>query len=99
MFLSGEVIDPFDLIKNIGITDDRTIRETSVSAYQLFMTIGIIGLVFTLIITGVRLALNKNSNKRSQIKSTIGFKTWLALGFFGFTTFAGMIYNVIMSLV
>lgn len=91
--------NPFDLLKNLGISHNSTLRGTAGSAYKFFMVVGIIGLVSTFMISGISFSLTKNSSKKSNIKEAIGFKTWVAIGLFGFITLMGLVYNVIVSLV
>lgn len=95
MFLSD--IKPFNLLKDINISDNETIRQTATSAYGLFFVIGLLGLITTTMITGIKFAMYKNANKKSEIKSSIGFKTWLALGFFSFLFIIGTIYKIVNS--
>lgn len=91
--------NPFDILQDSYITKNDTFRDNAASAYQLLLVIGIIGLVTSLIMIGLKLSINKNSSKRSEEKSKLGFKIWLGILFFSFVTLMGYIYLAITKVV
>jgi hypothetical protein len=91
-------VDPFDLLQD-EVSNNAVLRTNAASAYDLLLIIGVIGLFSTIIICGLRLVLSKNSSKKSETKATIGFKTWLAIGFFGFVSIMGIVYKAIKMLI
>lgn len=77
-FLTGEGNGTFTELQS-------TIEGTGASFYRLVMTIGVIGLVISLIFCGITLAVNKNASKREEGKSQL---IWIALG--GVVVFGSM---------
>lgn len=90
--------DPFAILREDNLSSNPILKDNAASAYQLFLVIGIIGLVLTLIINGLYLIFSKDSSKKSEIKLNIGTKTLVAIIFFGFITFIGIVYRIIMYL-
>lgn len=90
--------DPFAIIREDNVSSNPIIKENAASAYQLFFVIGVIGLTLTFIISGIRLAWNKDSSKKSDIKTNLGIKTLVAIIFFSFITLIGIIYRIILWL-
>lgn len=58
-WIGGEGNETFD-----ELTD--TVKETGNSMYKLFMAIGVVGLLISLIICGLLIAVSTNANKRSE---------------------------------
>jgi len=96
--LSQDLKDPFDILREDNITSSPIIRDNSASAYRFLLVIGILGLVFTSIIEGISLSINKNSTKRSEIKSNLSKKAVIAFIFFGFISLIGMLYDIVLWL-
>lgn len=90
--------DPFKILDGGGVSRNPQLRDNAASAYNLFLVIGIIGLVVTLIISGLRFAWTKNSSKRSGIKENLGSKAIAAIIFFSFITIISLVYGVIKKL-
>lgn len=91
--------NPFSLYKKGYITENEDLRATSVSFYEFMMVVGVLGLVITIVICGIRLALSHNSKKAEQIKDILTGKVWIALGLFSFVAVVGLIFDIINSIV
>ena len=65
--------------ENGGIFNNvtKTVKDTGASAYQLFLAVGIIGLLFSIILVGFSFATNKNAAKKEENKSHL---LWIAVG-------------------
>lgn len=97
-FLDIKSTDPFSYIDSLGISKNSSLRGNAASLYRLFMTIGVTGLVITLLLCAVKLSLYKNGKKKSEVKETIGLKLLISIGFFGFVFFAGLVLRIIKSI-
>lgn len=91
--------DVFDFLKDgksNGAFDkiNTTIEETGYSGYNLLMTIGVLGLVFSFIILGINYAFTKNSSKKSENKSQLGNICIAGIFIFGALTLAGLIKSI-----
>lgn len=91
-------IDPFDKLQDIGVSDNSMLQENAASAYNFFLVIGIIGLAITVSYCGLKIAWNHQAAKKSEAKSELGFKIWLALGLFSFSFLLGIVLELAQSL-
>lgn len=98
-FINAKLQDPFKILKKDNISENSQLRNNAASAYKFFLVMGIIGLVVTLIISGLRLAFSKDASKKSEVKSGLGNKTVAALIFFSFVSLIGIVYGLIVNLV
>ena len=91
--------DPLKIIdEGKLLTDNTVIKDTGSSAYQLLMAIGIIGVVCSLVLAGIRLSFARNSRSRSEVKKSIGATLLIAIVMFGFVGLLGLILEVVNSL-
>lgn len=81
--------DPFSYFR-FGITDNAAIKGTVNSLYSLLMAIGIVGLLITLIIIGIRL-MSPNSAKRAEAMEEMKWKVLIAVVLFGMTGIIGAV--------
>lgn len=81
--------DPFSYFR-FGITDNAAIKGTVNSLYSLLMAIGVVGLLITLVIIGIRL-MSPNSAKRAEAMEEMKWKVLIAVVLFGMTGIVGAI--------
>lgn len=81
--------DPFSYFR-FGITDNAAIKGTVNSLYSLLMAIGVVGLLITLIIIGIRL-MSPNSAKRAEAMEEMKWKVLIAVVLFGMTGIIGAV--------
>ena len=81
--------DPFSYFR-FGITDNAAIKGTVNSLYSLLMAIGIVGLLITLVIIGIRL-MSPNSAKRAEAMEEMKWKVLIAVVLFGMTGIVGAV--------
>lgn len=81
--------DPFSYFR-FGITDNAAIKGTVNSLYSLLMAIGVVGLLITLIIIGIRL-MSPNATKRAETMEEMKWKVLIAVVLFGMTGIVGAI--------
>lgn len=75
-----------------------TVKETGASGYKLIMAIGIVGLVFSIVITGLSLAANKSPQKRDENKTHLLWICAAGILIFGAMTFVGFLKTIAVSL-
>lgn len=92
--------DPIDKLKGKMSVDKapEQFLSTASSFYGLMLVIGIIGIVSTLVFTGIRLAHSKNSTKRSEVKDALIFKCAIAVVIFALPTFVGMYHTIVYTI-
>ena len=81
--------DPFSYFR-FGITDNSAIKGTVNSLYSLLMAIGVVGLLITLVIIGIRL-MSPNSAKRAEAMEEMKWKVLIAVVLFGMTGIIGAV--------
>ena len=81
--------DPFSYFR-FGITDNAAIKGTVNSLYSLLMAIGVVGLLITLIIIGIRL-MSPNATKRAEAMEEMKWKVLIAVVLFGMTGIIGAV--------
>ena len=81
--------DPFSYFR-FGITDNAAIKGTVNSLYSLLMAIGVVGLLITLVIIGIRL-MSPNSVMRAEAMEEMKWKVLIAVVLFGMTGIVGAI--------
>ena len=81
--------DPFSYFR-FGITDNSAIKGTVNSLYSLLMAIGVVGLLITLVIIGIRL-MSPNSVKRAEAMEEMKWKVLIAVVLFGMTGIIGAV--------
>lgn len=81
--------DPFSYFR-FGITNNAAIKGTVNSLYSLLMAIGVVGLLITLVIIGIRL-MSPNSAKRAEAMEEMKWKVLIAVVLFGMTGIIGAV--------
>ena len=81
--------DPFSYFR-FGITDNAAIKGTVNSLYSLLMAIGVVGLLITLVIIGIKL-MSPNSAKRAEAMEEMKWKVLIAVVLFGMTGIIGAV--------
>ena len=72
----------------------KTVQETGNSMYKLVMAVGVVGVLLSLIVCGLLIALGTNANKRSE---HIGHLVMIAIGgvlIFGAVAIVGMLQTI-----
>ena len=89
--------DPFKILRDgYGFATDETVRGAGQSFYQLMMVLGVIGILSSILIGGLILAINsKNGNNRQEAKHSLFVKCGIAVLIFGFTGILGMVLEII----
>ena len=94
--------DDLSWLKNGGdgtFSDVNTaIKGAGGSLYQVFMTLGAIGMVISAIISGIGIMMNKNAAKKSEHKSHLADIALGALIIFGVFFFIGLIQSIATKL-
>lgn len=92
-------MDPFSYL-SIGsdlITSDKNIRDTATSLYQLFLAIGVVGLMTTFILTAVSLAKAPPA-KRPEVFDDLKIKFLIGICLFGMTTILSLIFGALTNI-
>lgn len=84
--------DPFSYFK-FGQTTDANMRGTISSAYQLFMAIGAIGLLVSIIVIGITLATAPPA-KRAEALEEAKWKVISGIVLFAIATIIGWILKI-----
>lgn len=94
--------DDLSWLKNGGdgtFSDVNTaIKGAGGSLYQVFMTLGTIGMVISAMIAGIGIMMNKNAAKKSEHKSHLADIALGALVIFGVFFFIGLIQSIATKL-
>ena len=73
---------------------EKQVQETGNSAYRLFLAIGVVGLVLSIVICGLSIVVSGGGNKRSE---KLGWLLWIGIG--GVVIFGAMsIVSVLQSI-
>lgn len=73
-------------------------KGTASSFYNLLTTIGVIGIITSIIVCGLSLVYSKNSSDRAELKRKAIFKTGIAVCIFAFPTFVGIYHDIVYKL-
>lgn len=91
--------DPFAYLDfSEGVTKNAAIRGTAGSSYQLFMAIGIVGILVALLIIGITLAFSSPA-KRADALNELKWKVVVAVALFSMTTLASWVIGVTASFI
>lgn len=90
--------NPFNYIKNNKVSGNTNIRETAASWYGLMKTLGIIGMVVSLIIIGI-MFMSKDARKRQEAKENLLVKGGIFVAICAFVWLIGSVASVISKLV
>ena len=78
---------------------EKTVQETGNSAFNLFMAIGVVGLLLSLIICGLGIAFAGGGQNRSQ---KLGWLLWIGIGgivIFGATSIIAILQNIGVNII
>ena len=85
--------NPFSYLAEFGQSGNEAVRGTAASAYQLFMTVGAIGLLITLILAGIKLSFG-GASKRAEALDDMKWKILTAVILFSMTMIVSWILNI-----
>lgn len=91
--------NPFSYIKQNDLTTDSTLRETAVSFYELLMSIGIIGIMCTIIICSIKIMFPKHGQTKADAKNHLLVKCAISIMIFAFTFIIGLANAIAKSLI
>lgn len=83
--------DPFSYFR-FGFTENEAMRGTVNSSYSLFLTIGILGILLTIIIAGRKL-MSMNKSARTEALEELKWKAVIAIVLFCIPTVIGIILS------
>ena len=86
-WLGGEGNGAFSKLEN-------QVKETGNSAYRLFLAIGVVGLVLSIVICGLSIVVTGGGNKRSE---KLGWLLWIGVGgivIFGAMSFVSVLQSI-----
>ena len=81
--------DPFSYI-NKGISGNSAVTGTVNSAYSLMMAIGVVGILITIVLTGIKLMSSK-PQKRAEALDELKWKAIIAIMLFSMPLLIGVI--------
>ena len=87
--------DPFSYY-HFGITENAAIKGTVNSMYSLFMAVGVIGLLLTVVLIGMKL-MSQNPSKRAEALEEMKWKVLIAIVIFGMTGFIGTVLSMVAA--
>lgn len=90
--------DPFELLKNIEITDDANVLPLFQSVAGLLMMIGSSGAILSLMGYMVVVLLD-HTKKLKDIKEGLGTKLLACVGLFTFTFLCGVVKQIVDSFI
>ena len=90
--------NPFSYIEDNTISDNKAMRNTAMSFYQLMIVFAVIGTMTSLTFAGYKLMFAKSGNDTSEAKKSILIKMLLQVMVFGFVGILGIIFEVTKSL-
>lgn len=88
-------LDPFEYLRKITVTEEEVIRETGASFYHLLETLGIIGIVLTFIVCGIRLAFAPKGQELGEVKKRLQTEAVIAVTLFGFVFLVGTVMDIL----
>lgn len=73
---------------------EKQVQETGNSAYRLFLAIGVVGLVLSIVLCGLSIVVSGGGNKRSE---KLGWLLWIGIGgvvIFGAMSIVSVLQNI-----
>lgn len=86
-------MDPFSYLNNNKVSDNGSLQKMGASLYRLLIAIGAIGVVLTIIISGLLMMLGKG-NTRQDGKSRLSVISVVCIAIFSFVFLAGEVLKV-----
>lgn len=89
--------DPFSLLNN-NISNDTNLRGTFASFYQLLKVVGIIGIIVSIVVCGLKVS-SKDAKAREEGKNLLLTKGIISIAIFSFIGVLGMILDILAGIV
>lgn len=83
-------IDPWTYVKDTSITLNGSIRKLAASSTELAITVGVIGIVFSIVYIILRICFTKNANTKEEIKRQALQKGIIAIMLFSIPFWLGL---------
>lgn len=83
-------IDPWIYLQDTALSSNQQILSFASSASTLAITIGVIGIVFSLLFMAIRLLFSRNAKVRSEIKEEALLKGLIAIMLFSIPVWLGV---------
>lgn len=91
----GSDTDPFTILKKGNtITDDTNITKTVASGYRALLSIGIIGILVSLIIGAIILMYSRNPNNLEEAKKNLFVKIGIGILIFAFIFIVETVFDI-----
>ena len=87
--------DPFSYFR-FEVSNNAAVRGTVNSMHNLFMAIGVIGLLITFLLIGIKL-MSSNPAKRAEALDEMKWKALIAIVLFSMTTVISSILNIVSA--
>lgn len=75
-------IDPWTYLKDASITSSLQIRSLSSSSYSLAITVGVTGIVISILYMAIRILFTQNAKAKSEIKEEAVLKGLIGIALF-----------------
>lgn len=75
-------IDPWTYLQDTSITSSLQIRSLSSSSYSLAITVGVTGIVFSILYMAIRILFTRNVKVKSEVKEEAVLKGLIAIALF-----------------
>lgn len=89
-------MDPFSYLNNNKVSDNGSLQKMGASLYSLLIAIGAIGVVLTIMISGLLMMLGKG-NTRQDGKSRLVVISVICIAIFSFVFLAGEVLKIANS--
>lgn len=83
-------IDPWVYVKDTSITLNGSLRKLAASSTELAITVGVIGIVFSIVYIILRICFTKNANTKEEIKRQALQKGLIAIMLFSIPFWLGL---------
>lgn len=87
--------DPFSYFR-FEVSDNAAVQGTVSSMYNLFMAIGVTGLLITILLIGMKL-MSSNPAKRAEALEEMKWKALIAIVLFGMTTVVSSVLSIVST--
>ena len=88
--LNQKKFDPWIYLQDTALSSNQQILSFASSASTLAITIGVIGIVFSLLLMAIRLLFSGNAKVRSEIKEEALLKGMIAIMLFSIPVWLGV---------
>lgn len=87
-------IDPWTYIRDTSLSNDPIILNFASSAGELGITIGIIGITFSILYMAIRIIMTHDAKKKEEIKQEAGFKGVIGIIIFSIPFWLGVMKTI-----